>query len=198
MTTSPAIRQAGELLNNRRTELQRSVAEFGREIDEISAALRNLGVKDATAGAFAVTATAESGKPGATPSRRSVRTVVRDVLESDDSEFDNQEIVKAIQSTFGDRDALKLRANVRSALFRLVEEGIVLKVDRGLHVAAKWRPTNAESPASTGLSDLSVLDPEGGERLHDQGVHQDAEGANFANRYTQASVTDRGAPVGAS
>ncbi len=123
-----------------------------------------------------------------------VRHAVVDLFNAENKMLSNDEVVAAVAPRFPQRPADKLRTNVRSTLFQLVASGHLVKLGRGQHIASKWRPTNAESPAVTaGLSDLSDQTPEGGEYTDGQGNHHDHR-IDFDGR--NGDRDHLGAPVG--
>jgi hypothetical protein len=123
-----------------------------------------------------------------------VRHAVLDLFNAENRVLSNDEVVATVAPLFPQRPADKLRANVRSTLFQLVASGVLVKLDRGQHIASMWRPANAESPAATtGLSDLPDLTPNGGEHTDGQGSHHDHR-IDFAGRNSDRDHL--GAPVG--
>lgn len=122
-----------------------------------------------------------------------VRHAVLDLFNAENKMLSNDEVVAAVAPRFPQRPASKLRTNVRSTLFQLVASGDLVKLGRGQHAASKWRPTNAESPAATGLSVLAPATQEGG-----GASGTDAHRVRDDSSFWQAEhlVHDLGAPVG--
>lgn len=166
MTTpnsSQAVRQAVALLRDRLTELRAEVTTLESEAAEISAALQSLGADSAAL--TQVTNATVGGRTmkgaGVTLERRSVRPAIQTLIDSRNHVFSNEEILTALAPKFPDRETTKLRANIRSALFQMVEAGSVVRQGRGLHASPCWHPTNAESPAATGPSVVPAPTEEG-------------------------------------
>lgn len=90
-----------------------------------------------------------------------VRHAVLDLFNAENKMLSNDEVVAAVAPLFPQRPVNKLRTNVRSTLFQLVASRHLVKLGRGQHVASKWRPTNAESPAPAGPSVVPAPTEEG-------------------------------------
>ncbi len=181
--TSPAVRQAVELLLGRRRELR-------EEMNEITAALNSLGVLNPdtadTAAAAPVMVREPTRVAGLT-----IRAAVRDLVNDSSRVLSLDEVVAGVGHLFPDRTAEQIRSNVRSTLFQLTTRGEIAKHGRG-----QWGPLNADDPAvAAGSSDLSVLDAKGGGSSVDQDSPEDYAGAYHAASDTHVSDPDRGAAV---
>ena len=161
--TSTAVQEAVALLRQRYGEAEAERRKLTEEMADISAALRALGAEDAAPDSdSSVLADADA------PPSKSVRASVLELLEAGPTVLTIKEIMNRVRDVQGERDEAHFRSVIRTSLWTLRNEGLVVSPERGRHAAARWFPKNASDPADTG-SDVGngPADGVGGENSHE-------------------------------
>lgn len=179
---SSAVQQAIALLQDRRTEAAQQAETLAREIAEIDGALRSLGVPRADVVSTDVLASTSGqvADPAAgsgafvTTTVKSVRSAAQELLDSTPRALSMDEIVSALDGEMrGDRKPERFRAALRTALWTLRNDGLVVQAGFGRNISHKWA-TDAEGPAVTGPSVDTPNPAEGGD-ADGTGDHRDLD-----------------------
>jgi hypothetical protein len=161
--TSTAVQQAIALLRERRTEALTQIDSLRSEVSEIDGALISLGAAPASLVLADAEPVNDSNLSRVAGRTSSVRGAVLGLLESAPRSFTIPEIADLIaDSAQGERSPKQFRSTIRTALWTLRQDSLVVSGEGGQHRAAKWA-RDAEAPAGTGASDLTSTPTEGGE-----------------------------------